>query len=91
MGIFRVNQMINLFCIIQAPKKNKKVVKVPLNNQAKLSQKVIANQATNKFYRADLTSAAASRYARVLKDVRVKKGLAKKAVTKHHRHRATRA
>ena len=77
--------------VSQAPKKNKKVVKVPLNNQAKLSQKVIANQATNKFYRADLASAAASRYARVYNDVRVKKGLAKKATAKHHRHRETRA
>ncbi|CAM9363938.1 unnamed protein product [Ectocarpus fasciculatus] len=60
-------------------------VKVNLRKYAKTSLSAIENQATSQFYRADLKSAAKARYLRMYGDVRIKKGLAKKAITKHHR------
>jgi hypothetical protein len=73
---------------MQASKKSQKpnsAVKIPLRKYAKTSVSAIANTATNQFYRADLKSAAKARYMAMYADVRVKKGLSKKMLMKHHR------
>mmetsp|Transcript_19595 Transcript_19595/g.14050 ORF Transcript_19595/g.14050 Transcript_19595/m.14050 type:complete len:142 (+) Transcript_19595:45-470(+) len=73
---------------LKASKKTQKpssTVKVGLRKYAKTSLSAIEKQATSPFYRADLKSAAKARYLRMYGDVRVKKGLAKKAIMKHHR------
>ena len=73
---------------LQASKKTQKpksTVKIGLRKYAKTSLSAIEKCAASPFYRADLKSAAKARYLRMYGDVRVKKGLAKKAITKHHR------
>jgi hypothetical protein len=80
---------LSIYCT-QAPKKSncpaKNVTSIPLKKCAKTSAKVVKSQGCNNFYRADLTAAAAVRYAKLYRDSQVKKGLVKAARGKFGRN-----
>mmetsp|Transcript_25745 Transcript_25745/g.43373 ORF Transcript_25745/g.43373 Transcript_25745/m.43373 type:complete len:144 (+) Transcript_25745:104-535(+) len=80
----------NLTLSLKAPKKanapSRNIASIPLKKCAKTSMKVVKSQGCNSFYRADLSSAAAGRYAKLYRDSQVKKGLVKPARAKFGRN-----
>lgn len=73
-----------LLISLQAPKKANRPAKstgaaIPLTKHKKHSLKVLANTATSKFYRADLTGAASARYNKLRVAVRARSGVTKPA------------